>query len=124
MAVVALVSDLALQSQLRAAASRTNVELVVANSVEAMLERVAAQAPVSVILDLSHPGLDPRLVVEQIRAVSPSLPVAAFGPHVHVERLDAARQAHCDPVLSRGQFHSQMDAILRQLDAQGRTEGT
>ena len=115
MTVVALVSDLAMQSQLNGAAARASVVVNVASSVEALLQRVAAEPPTAAILDLSHPGLDPGPLVERIRALAPGLPVIAFGPHVHHERLAAARQAGCEPVVSRGQFHAEMDAILKRL---------
>ena len=39
--------------------------------------------------------------------------VVAFGPHVHEQRLAAARDAGCDLVVSRGQFFSQLETILK-----------
>jgi hypothetical protein len=40
------------------------------------------------------------------------LRVVAFGPHVHEERLAAARNAGCDEVVSRGEFFARLDAIV------------
>jgi CheY-like chemotaxis protein len=112
MSVLALVSDLATQSQINAAAARTGVELEIADSVEAMLARLTQAHARLVVLDLNHPGLDPQQVVPRLRTSLPSAKVVAFGPHVHHQRLAAAREAGCDLVLSRGQFHAEMDAIL------------
>jgi len=39
--------------------------------------------------------------------------VVAFGPHVHEERLAAAREAGCDEVLSRGEFFARVNAIVQ-----------
>jgi hypothetical protein len=38
--------------------------------------------------------------------------IIAFGPHVHEALLDAATQAGCDEVFSRGQFFAQLDEII------------
>lgn len=40
--------------------------------------------------------------------------IVAFGPHVQESRLTAAQQAGCSPVLSRGQFHSQLPSLLTE----------
>jgi hypothetical protein len=37
--------------------------------------------------------------------------VVAFGPHVHVDKLAAARAAGCE-VMSRGQFLTQIGDVL------------
>ena len=115
MTVLALVSDLATQSQLAGAAARVGVTLQIADSAEALTAKIAHARPRLVILDLSHPGLDPFEIVPRLRTGLPSVKVAAFGPHVHRERLTAAREAGCDLVVSRGQFHAEMDAILSGL---------
>jgi hypothetical protein len=36
----------------------------------------------------------------------------AFGPHVHEEKLAAARTAGFDLVISRGKFFSDVEAII------------
>ena len=52
--------------------------------------------------------------MNQLRAdASHSVHVVAFGPHVHEERLAAAREAGCDVVVSRGKFFAELDAILK-----------
>lgn len=112
MRVLALVSDLATQSQLSGAAARTGAELDLADSAEALLAKLPQTKPRLVILDLSHPGLDPSQLLPRLRTSLPSIKVTAFGPHVHRERLTAAREAGCDLVMSRGQFHAEIDTIL------------
>jgi hypothetical protein len=47
-----------------------------------------------------------------VKAASAATRVIAFGPHVHEDRLAAARAAGCDSVLSRGQFFSQAENVL------------
>jgi hypothetical protein len=51
-------------------------------------------------------------IVEQLKAAPNRPRVIAFGPHVHEERLQAARKAGCDEVVSRGQFFAQVEGML------------
>lgn len=113
MAVLALVSDLMMQSQISGAAQRAGVKLLIAGS-EAQLAARAAEGDVDlVVVDLSHPGIDPTRVMQEL---SPLLGEAsrtlAFGPHVHKPLLEAAAAAGFDAVMSRGQFHASMDQLL------------
>jgi hypothetical protein len=67
-----------------------------------------------VLVDLGAPSLNIEALVEHVRAVPGAAPrIVAFGSHVHVERLAAAREAGCDTVMSRGQFFARLDEVLR-----------
>jgi DNA-binding NarL/FixJ family response regulator len=115
MAVLALISDLMMQSQVAGAATRAAAVLEIATTADALLARAAAGQPTLVIVDLSHPGIDPRELLGSLKRVLPVESVTlAFGPHVHAARLAEATEAGCDTVISRGQFHAQMDAILKR----------
>jgi hypothetical protein len=67
-----------------------------------------------VVLDLSIPEVDVSALVSTVRKHADAAKVVAFGPHVHADKLDAARLAGCDEVVSRGQFFAQLDAILQR----------
>jgi hypothetical protein len=43
------------------------------------------------------------------------LAILAYGPHVHEDRLAAARAAGCDAVVSRGQLDREADSLLATL---------
>jgi hypothetical protein len=61
------------------------------------------------------PSLDIAALVDQLKLKAASATrTIAFGPHVHEERLAAARHAGCDRVVSRRQFFSQLDTILAE----------
>ena len=77
------------------------------------LETCRAESAKLLIVDLSMPTVDITELVKRLRSNATVPPrVIAFGPHVHEERLAAARSAGCDVVLSRGQFFGQLEAIL------------
>jgi len=101
-------SDLLFTSRVQQAAKRLGVDLQVAASAE--------DGPASValaILDLGHPNLNIVTAVSALKQKADR--VLAFGPHVQEGKLAAAREAGCDQVVSRGEFHSRMEALL-QID--------
>lgn len=65
-----------------------------------------------IAIDLSAPIADLPGLVAQLRDASPSATLLSYGPHVHEARLQAARDAGCDLVISRGQFHKQLAELL------------
>lgn len=112
MSFVLLSSDLAVLAHVEGAAARRG-QSVRAASKDWPGEQNAGEFPTLVLLDLSMPSLDLEAVVRRIRSIAGSATkVVAFGPHVHEARLAAARAAGCDQVVTRGQFMTQLDAIL------------
>jgi DNA-binding NarL/FixJ family response regulator len=118
MAVLALISDLMMQSQVSGAAQRAGVGLQVASSVGALMAKAAESAPQLVIVDLTHPGIDPVTLMEQLGPLlPPTSATLAFGPHVHKELLAAASAAGFGNVITRGQFHANMVMILASVNS-------
>jgi CheY-like chemotaxis protein len=112
MTVILLSADLTVMSRVQGAAAQAGVSTRVVSSAAALNELASGEPATLLIIDLNSPQLDVRSVVERFRATSPEGRIVAFGPHVHEERLAAARAAGCDQVVSRGQFFAQADAIF------------
>ncbi|MCH8044352.1 MAG: hypothetical protein IID44_11600 [Planctomycetes bacterium] len=115
MSILLLTSDLMVSSKVAAAGLRVSREIDTALSVELLLERAAANPPAGVILDLGVADLDLPTLVAQLRGGPQPPTIIAFAPHVHAALLDAAREAGCDQVLTRGDFHRRMDEVLAGL---------
>lgn len=68
-----------------------------------------------VLLDLGGFRADPAVMISQLRSM-PGVPstatVAAFGPHVHRERLQQALDAGADHVVSRGELLGGLAALI------------
>src|SRR5262245_11758383 len=111
MSTLGLTSELMMRSQLAAAARAAGVDLEFCASGAALVERGAAVRPRLIIIDLSEPGLDLAALVPALKAAGVSSTVLAFGPHVHTDRLQSAKAAGCDLVISRGQFHAQAASL-------------
>jgi CheY-like chemotaxis protein len=69
----------------------------------------------TLILDLKLPGLDVAETVARLhQANANQTTIIAFAPHVQEERLQAARQAGCDLVLTRGQIDRELETRLAE----------
>ena len=78
-----------------------------------VIDLIHSDSPRLLIVDLETPSLDIAQLLLQLP--KPNRPkVLAFGPHVHLHRLDSARQAGCDLVVSRGRFSSDLPALLHE----------
>lgn len=113
MSTILLSADLLIASQFAGAAARQEHEFFSVASAEGLLEKQAESGAELVVFDLALSDLEPIGLVKRLRALpNPPKRVIAFGPHVQEDLLETARQAGCDEVLARGQFHSTMDEIL------------
>lgn len=97
-------------SPVSAAARQAGKTLRVARAAE---ELATLEPPAELVLiDLAEESLDPAAVVAAARGRLASARLIAFGPHVDTRRLDQAREAGCDLVLSRGEFTARMAELL------------
>lgn len=116
MAALLATSDLVTASKVAAAGTRAGVAVETVLGASRLVERLRAGGARLVLLDLTMAGLAvARLVAEARQAGGDALAVVAFGPHVHEAALQAARDAGCDRVLSRGEFYARVDGLLGEL---------
>lgn len=112
MRCVLLSQDLLFSSQVSQAAVEAGVALECVSDPIAAVAR-AVQADVGqFLLDLNVAGVEPSEIATTIaaRRASP-LTCVAIGPHVHRDKLAAARGAGW-LVFTRGQFHAQAAQLL------------
>lgn len=108
-----LTRDLMFTSKVTGTAAALGLRIEVVGTIESLSTRAAASWPRAVFIDLAYPDFDPRIVIEQL-AGFPRPRVIAFGSHVDIDRLEAARQAGCDEVMPRSRFSSTLPEILQQ----------
>jgi DNA-binding response OmpR family regulator len=114
MTVLLVTRDLSVVSQVDGAAARVGAIARTVSNEEDAAARCVAEGADLIIVDLGTPSINVTALVEQVKAAVGEPPrIVAFGSHVHVERLAAAREAGCDDVMSRGQFFAQLNAVLR-----------
>jgi DNA-binding response OmpR family regulator len=108
-----LTTDLLSASQAAAAAAAQGTEFVHLPSGAALLENFRQRSVDLIVVDIANCDTELAELVDRLRtADSPGPRIVAFGPHVHQARLAAARDAGCDEVLTRGQFHACMHELF------------
>jgi CheY-like chemotaxis protein len=113
MDVVLLANDLMVVSRLQNAAMKIGARIHSAANGSQALAICGDEKAALLVIDLATPGLMLGFVQQLKSGPAQDVRVIAFGPHVHKERLDAARDAGCDLVVSRGQFFNDVEAVLR-----------
>jgi len=100
-------------SKVTGAAAIAGINIEVAHDADALLTKLN-NAPIRcVFIDLADPSLDVAHLISRLPAENRPR-VVAFGAHVATARLDAARAAGCDSVLTRGQFDAKLPELLRE----------
>jgi CheY-like chemotaxis protein len=116
MYVLYLTKDLFFASRVTATARSLGREVRIAGSAEDLIAQAGENCQL-LLIDLDTPGANVADIVTRLRQRAGDSPaIVAFGSHVHESRLDAAREAGCDAVLTRGQFDRQMAEILSGRD--------
>lgn len=121
-----MTQDLLFSSRIGHAVERRSIGFRVVASIQGMVDALQekgvqgdnAQAnSVEVILvDLELSGVNLTELVTSIPDRKRTR-VVAYGPHGQTVRLDAARQAGCDLVLSRGQLDRDLEQLLDSMFA-------
>jgi CheY-like chemotaxis protein len=118
-----LSDDLIFTSRITGEARTIGMTIRAARSVEILKNLAKAEMPSLLMIDLSNPGLVVEELLSWIKSMSADKPirVVAYGSHVDVGTLKAARAAGCDEVMPRSQF---IERLPRQLNVWVAGRGT
>lgn len=109
--VILLANDLMLSSTVSGFAAQSGRKFFSAGSNSDVTAAVSEDPAALLFVDLGTPGLDVAGLAESIPADVLQRAVA-YGPHVHTQKLDAARNAGFGSVMSRGQFSAQVGTLI------------
>ena len=114
-AAVALVADMIFASRVRGAAQSAGVTAVTVSSAARLVESARQLRPRVLLIDLETRGVDAAALVAQLKgaAETAAIPIVAFGSHLNVDALHAAREAGADRVLARSAFVRDLPELLR-----------
>jgi DNA-binding NarL/FixJ family response regulator len=113
-AILAAVDDLLFRSKIRATAKHLEADITFAQTPDEILARARELRPTLVIIDLNSPKADPIATIVALKADPGTAGVRTIGfaSHVHVDLINAARQAGADQVFARSQFAGNLADIL------------
>jgi CheY-like chemotaxis protein len=108
-----LSDDLIFASRITGAASAVGQSVRRVRSTDELSSLARQQPPRCVLVDLAFPGLVLGDLLAALRGCCSDMPrVVAYGSHVDVAGLTAARAAGCDPVLPRSKFVEELPTEL------------
>lgn len=110
--VLILCSDIMFSSQITRAARQCEYTFCTVLSTRQALAQLDDSIRQVLLVDLNQPSLNWEQL-QTIHQEHPTLVSIAFGPHVDVEKLEAARAAGCTEVMPRSRFSAQLPQILQ-----------
>jgi CheY-like chemotaxis protein len=108
--VLAAIPDLFFRSKVLEAAKALSVEVDVARDADEVLQKVRAEKPRLILMDLMAAAVQP---LETLRTLQ-GIPVVGFLAHEQVELREKALAAGCSEVLTKGQFSASLPSILQR----------
>jgi len=113
MSILAYITDLSVQAQVSQAAHKADVEVQIVSSLYHFLPGVERQASM-VLIDLNAQGINPNMLIAQIKTKSPGLTVVVYSAHLDKESRKQARKAGADTVLEGSELSKELPGILTQ----------
>jgi DNA-binding NarL/FixJ family response regulator len=112
--ILAAVDDLLFSSKIRTVARQVGATLAFARTPEEILQKVRAERPSLLLVDLNSAKADPIATISAIRSDQQlaGVRILGFASHVHVDVIRAAREAGADEVLPRSAFAVKLPEII------------
>ena len=114
--------DLIFTSKVKGTAAELGYPMMVAGALSQARSMIEACRPQVVLVDLTAGELVTPAALGAYQAIAgPDAWFVAFGPHVDVEALAAARAAGCHDVLPRSRFAAELSDLMRRYFSQPAT---
>ncbi len=107
-----LSSDLFLTSRITGAAENLGCRLETAATVDDAATKLSDTNYRCLLIDLTVPGLNLSTLLDATNSSDECVSIA-YGPHVQIKQLEAARDAGCDIVLPRSRFNTELEDLLK-----------
>jgi CheY-like chemotaxis protein len=111
---ILLCQDLIFTSKITGTARELGYRVLLAGTDPLARSVLQQWQPRVVFVDLAHPHFAQPEVLMAYRKLVPGARFIAFGSHVDVKALSAARDVGCDPVLPRSKFTADLPALIRR----------
>ena len=120
--IVLLASDLMLSSTISGHVAATGSQFRSTGTVIDAVNVVNEHRDALLLVDLGLPGLNVEALAGQLSADTLHAAVA-YGPHVHVLKLDAAKAAGFGSVMSRGSFSASVGQLITKFVTKSQEQG-
>lgn len=116
--VVLLCADLMMTSNVSAAATQRGLQFRTVTSTKQLCDVTDEDL---IIIDLATPGLNIQHAADELNDHQKTSAVI-YGPHVHTERFEQAREAGFGLLMARGRFNSEIQRIIQDFAGSGPVE--
>jgi AmiR/NasT family two-component response regulator len=122
--LVAFIDDLMFLSRIRDAAHAAGFDVRSVREPQALVETCRVTRPAVVFVDLDSQRLPSIDAVNAVRAEPEllALPIVGFLGHTQTDLAQAARNAGCTRVLTRGAFVNELRTLILESSAIGRSQ--
>ena len=108
--------DLIFTSKITGTARELGHRVMVAGNVALASTMIEQWKPKVVFVDLAAGDLvNVPALMSYIKIAPPGTPFVAFGSHVDVAAMEAAKAAGCDPVMPRSKFSNELPNLIRRF---------
>ncbi|MEO7995343.1 MAG: hypothetical protein ABI743_13175 [bacterium] len=114
--VVAFITDFFFVAKIEAPLRTLGLFSVFAQTEVEYFAAMHKYLPTLSIIDLGLKGVDPIDIIRKAKGDPPleAIPLLCFGSHVMVDKLQAARDAGAEEVVSSGQFSAHLPTLVSQ----------
>jgi len=114
--IVAAVEDLFFVVKINDLARRAGFQTEFIKTQDAVVERVAADLPALVLVDLNNSAIEPVDLIARVKALpgAKAVSVIGFVSHVEAELKQRAQEAGANMVLARSAFSASLPQILKR----------
>jgi PleD family two-component response regulator len=114
--IVAAVEDLFFVVKINDLAKRSGFQIEFIKGQDAIVERVAAEPPALLIVDLNNVNIEAVALIARVKAIpeAKSTSVIGFVSHIEAELKQRAQEAGANMVLARSAFSTSLPQILRR----------
>jgi CheY-like chemotaxis protein len=113
--VIAVLEDLFFTVKIDDAAKRAGARTVFVKTADAAIQKITAEKPMLIVVDLNCSSIDPIELVTTIKSGEHrDVPVLGFVSHVQVDLRQRAQEAGYDIVIARSAFSGSLPDILRR----------
>jgi CheY-like chemotaxis protein len=114
--IVAAVEDLFFVVKINDLAKRSGFQIEFIKGQDAIVDRVAAEPPALLIVDLNNAGIEAVDLIARVKAMpeAKSTSVIGFVSHIEAELKQRAQEAGANMVLARSAFSTNLPQILKR----------
>lgn len=114
--ILFICQDLIFVSRVQSACRQVNCDIATVSTVQQGIQKIECSEVTIAQIFVDLKSASEKEALQELKEIAvvqdPPIPITAFGPHVKVGLLKAAREVGIDRVWTQGQFHTSFTELL------------